>query len=221
MILSDKSIRKAIEEGQIIIEGLDPKNIQPCSVDLTLAPELKMYTRQIAMFTYDEGLERKGNMPEGAVMTKRVRSIDASGKAMQYEETWEVPLDPRKDNPTHSFIMDDAGFVLYPGEVYLYAVNERIGVKGNIRAKCEGKSSLGRLGLFVHVTAGFIDPGFEGSLVLELVATRPIRVYPGMKICQLEFARVEEVETSYDKKEGAKYNQQEGVQASLYHKNYE
>jgi dCTP deaminase len=130
-------------------------------------------------------------------------------------------LDPRIQNETETFTITDEGFVLEPGEVYLYACNERIGVKGNIRAKVEGKSSLGRLGLFVHVTAGFIDPGFEGSLVLELVATRRVKVYPNMKICQVEFAFVEgEIGESYDKKEGSKYHNQEGVQESLYYKNY-
>ena len=130
-------------------------------------------------------------------------------------------LDPRIQNETETFTITDEGFVLEPGEVYLYACNERIGVKGNIRAKVEGKSSLGRLGLFVHVTAGFIDPGFEGSLVLELVATRRVKVYPNMKICQVEFAFVEgEIGESYDKKKGSKYHNQEGVQESLYYKNY-
>ena len=130
-------------------------------------------------------------------------------------------LDTRKPNETEEFVIPEEGYVLKPGEVYLYACNERIGVKDNIRAKVEGKSSLGRLGLFVHVTAGFIDTGFEGSLVLELVATRPIRIYPNMKICQVEFARVEgEVLESYDKKAGSKYMNQTGVQASLMHKNF-
>jgi dCTP deaminase len=110
---------------------------------------------------------------------------------------------------------------LEPGEVYLYACNERIGVKNNIRAKVEGKSSLGRLGLFIHVTAGFIDTGFEGSLVLELVATRRVVVYPNMKICQIEFARVEgEILETYDQKAGSKYHGQTGVQESKYHENY-
>ncbi|MFN9113234.1 MAG: dCTP deaminase, partial [Bacteroidota bacterium] len=95
----------------------------------------------------------------------------------------------------------------------LYRCNERIGCKGNIRAKVEGKSSLGRLGLFVHVTAGFIDPGFEGSLVLELVATQPVRIYPNMKICQVEFAYVQgEIAETYDMKAGSKYHGQTGVQ---------
>lgn len=129
-------------------------------------------------------------------------------------------LDPRKPNPTKEVEITEEGYVLQPGEVYLYACNERIGVKGNIRAKVEGKSSLGRLGLFVHVTAGFIDPGFEGSLVLELVATRPIIVYPNMKICQVEFAYVEgQIAEPYDKKEGSKYHGQVGVQESKYYQN--
>jgi dCTP deaminase len=118
--------------------------------------------------------------------------------------------------------MEGHGVLLEPGRVYLYRCNERIGCKGNIRAKVEGKSSLGRLGLFVHVTAGFIDPGFEGSLVLELVATQPVRIYPNMKICQVEFAYVQgEIAETYDMKAGSKYHGQTGVQESLYHKNFD
>ena len=130
-------------------------------------------------------------------------------------------LDPRQPNPVEEFTIPEEGYILQPGEVYLYACNERIGVKSNIRAKVEGKSSLGRLGLFIHVTAGFIDTGFEGSLVLELVATRQIRLYPNMKICQVEFARVEgEILETYDKKSGSKYHGQTGVQESKYHENF-
>ena len=130
-------------------------------------------------------------------------------------------LDPRKPNMVQEFLIPEIGVVLYPGEVYLYACNERIGVKNNIRAKVEGKSSLGRLGVFIHVTAGFIDTGFEGSLVLELVVTRPIQIYPNMKICQVEFARVEgDILESYDQKVGSKYMNQTGVQESKYHENF-
>jgi dCTP deaminase len=130
-------------------------------------------------------------------------------------------LDPRKENKFIEMVIPENGYILEPGEVYLYACNERIGVKNNIRAKVEGKSSLGRLGLFIHVTAGFIDTGFEGSLVLELVATRRVVVYPNMKICQIEFARVEgEILETYDQKAGSKYHGQTGVQESKYHENY-
>jgi dCTP deaminase len=177
MILSDRSILQELEKGNIIIEPFNPAHINPNSVDLTLAPEFKVYVPGI--------------------------------------------LDPRQPNPILEFTIPEQGYVLEPGEVYLYACNERIGVKNNIRAKVEGKSSLGRLGLFIHVTAGFIDTGFEGSLVLELVATRSIRIYPNMKICQVEFARVEgEILETYDQKAGSKYHGQTGVQESLMHKNF-
>ena len=129
-------------------------------------------------------------------------------------------LDTKKENRVYEFEIDESGMVLNPGSVYLYACNEKIGVRNNIRAKVEGKSSLGRLGLFVHVTAGFIDSGFEGSLVLELVATQKIRLYPNMKICQVEFARTEDVLESYDQKKGSKYMNQTGVQESLNHLNF-
>lgn len=130
-------------------------------------------------------------------------------------------LDVKKENETMSFTIPEKGYILEPGLVYLYRVNEKIGVKGNLCAKVEGKSSLGRLGLFVHVTAGFIDSGFEGSLVLELVPTQPIRIYPNMKICQIKFEKTTKVETKYGDVKGSKYMNQEGVVASKMYKNFE
>jgi dCTP deaminase len=184
MILSDQTILKELGTN-IIISPFNIQHLNPCSVDLTLAPEFKVYTKRY--------------------------------------ESWGVlkALDPRVPNQTVTFEIPEDGYVIEPGDVYLYACNERIGVKGNIRGKVEGKSSLGRLGLFVHATAGFIDAGFEGSLVLELVPTRPIKLYPNMKICQIEFARVEgEILEPYDKKAGSKYHNQTGVQESKYHENF-
>lgn len=129
-------------------------------------------------------------------------------------------LDVKKENTTREYEISEEGFILEPGMVYLYACNEKIGVKGNLCAKVEGKSSLGRLGLFVHVTAGWIDANFQGSLVLELVCAQPIKIYPNMKICQIAFYETTEVETGYDKKEGSKYMNQEGVVASKMYKNF-
>lgn len=209
MILSDRTILNEMKAGNIIIDPFTPEHLNPVSVDLTLAPEFKIYTRGRTIALGNSGL------PKETVDSGLFKRLDNA----MFE--YETPLDPRRHNETFSYIIPESGYILYPGEVYLYACNERIGVKGNIRGKVEGKSSLGRLGLFVHVTAGFIDPGFEGSLVLELVATRPIIVYPNMKICQIEFARVEgEIGESYDQKKGSKYHGQEGVQESLYHKNF-
>ncbi len=84
---------------------------------------------------------------------------------------------------------DDGVFVLHPGEFVLGSTRERIGMPDDLVARVEGKSSLGRLGLLIHSTAGFVDPGFDGHITLELsnVANLPITLYPGMKIGQISF----------------------------------
>lgn len=86
-------------------------------------------------------------------------------------------------------IADDEPFVLHPGEFVLGSTLERVKLADDLVARVEGKSSLGRLGLLVHATAGYVDPGWDGQLTLELsnVATLPIRLYYGMKIGQLSF----------------------------------
>jgi dCTP deaminase len=99
-------------------------------------------------------------------------------------------IDPREDQPelTDSIEIDgEAAFVLHPGEFVLASTLERITLNQALAARLEGKSSLGRLGLLTHSTAGFIDPGFSGTITLELsnVANLPIKLWPGMKIGQL------------------------------------
>lgn len=130
-------------------------------------------------------------------------------------------LDCRKDNPTEEFQIPETGYTLLPNNLYLYACNEIIGVKENICATIMGKSSLGRLGLDIHVCAGFADPGFVGSLVLEMRVVHPLVIYPNQKICQIKFERVEgEILESYDRKPGSKYMNQQGVTASRMHQNF-
>jgi dCTP deaminase len=87
---------------------------------------------------------------------------------------------------------DEAPFILHPGEFVLGTTLERVRVGVDMVARLEGKSSLGRLGLLIHSTAGFIDPGFDGNITLELsnVATLPITIYPGMKIGQISFLQM-------------------------------
>ena len=101
-------------------------------------------------------------------------------------------IDPAEDQPelTHLIEVDPTEpFILHPGEFVLGSTYEQITLPNNIAARLEGKSSLGRLGLLTHSTAGFIDPGFSGHVTLELsnVATLPIKLWPGMKIGQLCF----------------------------------
>ena len=104
-------------------------------------------------------------------------------------------IDPAVDQPELTRLVEvdpDEAFVLHPGEFVLGATFEVVSLPDDIAARLEGKSSLGRLGLLTHSTAGFIDPGFSGHVTLELsnVATLPITLWPGMKIGQLCFFRL-------------------------------
>jgi dCTP deaminase len=114
-------------------------------------------------------------------------------------------------------------FVLHPGEFVLGATHERITLADDVVARLEGKSSLARLGLVIHSTAGFIDAGFDGDVTLELsnVATLPILLHPGMKIAQLAFFELDRpAERPYGSGEaGSKYQGQRGPTASRYHLN--
>ena len=101
-------------------------------------------------------------------------------------------IDPAAEQPDLTRLVEvepDEPFVLHPGEFVLGSTYEQITLPDDIAARVEGKSSLGRLGLLTHATAGFVDPGFSGHVTLELsnVATLPIVLYPGMKIGQLCF----------------------------------
>ncbi|MGN7247876.1 dCTP deaminase [Janibacter anophelis] len=104
-------------------------------------------------------------------------------------------IDPAADQPELTRLIEvepDEGFVLHPGEFVLGSTLETVTLPDDLAARVEGKSSLGRLGLLTHATAGFVDPGFSGHVTLELsnVATLPIRLWPGMKIGQLCFFRL-------------------------------
>jgi dCTP deaminase len=115
-------------------------------------------------------------------------------------------------------------FMLHPGEFVLGSTLERVGVPDDLVGRVEGKSSLGRLGLLIHSTAGFIDAGFDGHITLELanVASLPITLYPGMKIGQVSFMQMT---TTADNPygsgaQGSKYQGQRGPTASRYFENF-
>ena len=97
--------------------------------------------------------------------------------------------DPPRNLTEHVEVDDDESFVIHPGEFVLGRTQERVELPDDIVARIEGKSSLGRLGLIVHATAGFVDPGFKGTLTLEITnLTRvPIILWPGKPIAQLSF----------------------------------
>ena len=136
-------------------------------------------------------------------------------------------IDPAADQSdlTREIEVDsEETFVLHPGEFVLGSTYEIVTLPDDIAARLEGKSSLGRLGLLTHSTAGFIDPGFSGHVTLELanVATLPIKLYPGMKIGQLCFFRLSSpADNPYGSaKYGSRYQGQRGPTPSKSHANF-
>ena len=121
-------------------------------------------------------------------------------------------------------VTDGGAFILHPGEFVLGSTSERVALPDDLVARLEGKSSLGRLGLLIHSTAGFVDAGWDGHLTLELsnVANLPIAIYPGMKIGQLSFLQMTSpASTPYGStKTGSKYQGQRGPTPSRYYLNF-
>ena len=136
-------------------------------------------------------------------------------------------IDIRKDqsNLTEMFeIKDDEPFMLHPNEFVLGSTVEFIGIPDDLVSRLEGKSSLGRVGLLIHSTAGYVDAGWDGQLTLELsnVANLPITLYPGMKIGQISFVKMTTAaDRPYGSSDlGSKYRGQEGPKASRYWENF-
>ena len=121
-------------------------------------------------------------------------------------------------------VPEDGVFMLHPGEFVLGSTLERVAVPDDLVARVEGKSSLGRLGLLIHSTAGFIDAGFDGHVTLELanVANLPITLYPGMKIGQVSFMKMTSpADKPYGSgATGSKYQGQRGPTPSRYFENF-
>ena len=186
MILSDVSIRAAIEMGRVAIDPFDPAMVQPSSIDVRVDRYFRVF------------------------QSHRYAFIDP--KQDQPDLTAEVETDP------------NIPFILHPSEFVLGSTLEVVRLGDDIVARLEGKSSLGRLGLLIHSTAGFVDAGWDGQLTLELsnVATLPITLYPGMKIGQISFIRMSTpAEHPYGSKEvGSKYQGQVGPRPSRYWENF-
>jgi len=137
-------------------------------------------------------------------------------------------IDVRSPQPDLTELLTVAGdepFILHPGEFVLGQTLEWVELPDDLVARLEGKSSLGRLGLLIHSTAGYVDPGWKGNLTLELsnVANLPIALYHGMRIGQISFFRMSSpVERPYGSPElGSKYQGQSEPTASAFHRDFE
>ena len=149
VLLSDRDLRKELDEGRLELDPFDAAMIQPSSIDVRLDRFFRVFDN--TKYTH----------------------IDPSQQQDELTSLVETP--------------DDDPFVLHPGEFVLGSTFESVRLPEDLAGRLEGKSSLGRLGLLTHSTAGFIDPGFTGHITLELsnVANLPITLWPGMKIGQL------------------------------------
>lgn len=122
----------------------------------------------------------------------------------------QMPLDMKKDNPAEVVMIPEEGILLEPGRLYLGRTLEYTSTQ-NLVPMLEGRSSVGRLGLFIHVTAGFGDTGFEGYWTLEIQCIHPIRIYAGVPICQIFYHQVQGEVMPY---KSGKYQKNSGIQTS-------
>ncbi len=186
MILSDRSIKKKLESGEISIEPFSEEFVQPASYDLHL-------DRSVLVF----------NMEKHDIIDVK-RPVD--------DLMLKIDIDMEK------------GYTLQPGEFILANVKEITGVDNKHVGRLEGKSSLARMGLIIHATAGFLDPGNKLRLTLEIanLSPLPITIYEDMKIAQLAFEQLDaECERPYGSSGlNSKYKGDMTVQASRMWKNF-
>jgi len=125
-------------------------------------------------------------------------------------------LDMKTNNPTREIIIPGDGMMLQPGRLYLGRTVEYTETHGAV-PMLEGRSSVGRLGLFIHVTAGFGDVGFKGYWTLEIFCVQPIVIYPGVEICQIYYHEISE---DYEEYISNKYQNNTSIQASMMYKDF-
>ena len=126
-------------------------------------------------------------------------------------------LDMKKPNPARKIIIPETGLLLEPNRLYLGRTNEFTSTNQYV-PMLEGRSSTGRLGLFIHVTAGFGDIGFAGYWTLEIFCIQPLIIYPNVEVCQIYYHHIE---GEYDLYSSGKYQNNTGVQPSLMYKDFE
>lgn len=165
MILTGPAIRGAVERGEIDIDPFDPERLNPASYDLVLGSEVGMYT------PIEQSFPRE-HVTDGSLVSEMASTFTLDSSVREQLTVCE---------------MSAGGFVVKPRILYLMHTRERIHTRRYVPI-IDGKSSIGRLGLLVHVTAGYGDPGFDGQYTLEVVAlAHPVIVYPGMRFAQMRF----------------------------------
>lgn len=181
MILVDRDILARREAGDLDVVPWKPERLGTNSYDVELHKTLKVYEPHTQMRIFNKGLGIFQDLPV---------------------------IDMAKEMRTRKFDIPEEGFVLMPGILYLGRTVEHTVTNGNLVPMLEGRSSIGRLGCFIHATAGFGDCGFSGTWTLEITVTQPLRIYAGIRIGQLYWMQGSGTpDRLYS--EGRKYQEQE------------
>lgn len=178
-ILTGSAISEAVIEGHITISDFNPERLNPASYDLTLGSRFAVY-REVTYF-----INREQHVIAKPATDEEAQKVMQDGRGLYAAHV--EPLDVRKQNLVWQLEMShERGLLLRPGIGYLMHTAERVQTKRFVPI-IDGKSSLGRLFITAHITAGYGDPGFDGQYTLEVVVTHPVIVYPGMRFCQMRF----------------------------------
>lgn len=188
MMLTASAIREEIEKGNIVITPFNEEQLNPNSYNLKLADELLIYDMHYAPMMIT-------NFARMAVPAMYVP---------------DHPIDMFNETPTRKITIPKEGFTLYPGIVYLARTVEFTETH-NLIPCIDGRSSIGRLGINVHATAGFGDVGFKGTWTLEISVTQPVTIYPDIEICQIYY---QDIRGSVDREYNGKYQDQVDATAS-------
>ncbi len=219
MILTDTAICEAIQQQKLIITPWNDAQLNSNSYDVTLSP-LLLVPRMAPMLYEIAFVEPPVQLLQQTQMESQQHVIRPSPNNYQFQDTY---LDlKREDQDYLEVTIPEKGLILFPGVLYLGCTNEYTENPVFV-PEIRGKSSLGRLGVQVHQTAGFGDLGFKGHWTLEISVIHPVRVYPNIRFAQLAFYQPAGVVTQlYDKKPGSKYSDQPAKPvASAYYRNFE
>lgn len=194
MILSDKDIKARLAKGELVVEPMEDHQLGPASVDVRLGSRLRVFKLT------DHAIIDPKNYCDAL---KAERVLESGGKVEEHEYT--TLYEMKKP------------FVIHPHDFVLGSTLERVKLPDDLGARLDGRSSLGRMGLIMHATAGWIDPGFEGHITLEItnLGKLPVKLYIGMRIGQLLFYKLSSPsQVPYDKRKQSKYCSEKGATES-------
>lgn len=195
-ILAGTRIEEEVQAGRIRIDPFNPKQVNPASYDVTLGNQVKVYRSWVD--NCGDDLHRPREHADGRHLFAKDSVLDTKSKM----ETLDFEID------------SETGWVLKPKIGYLMHTKERIWSDSYVPV-LDGKSSIGRLFIKIHETAGFGDPGFDGQYTLEVTSMHQVRVYPGMRIGQIRFHKLDGEPVLYSKIGHYRGDSASGAVASL------